>query len=457
MPCKNLRPDKYTLDDLDSELTVMAMILAIPREDFALLRTQLLNGDLKKTTVIQAFVTEDAQRRHDSTIASQSALAVASSSSGPCDFCGASGHSQPQCYSFQKAQKQAKERRATRGKGKAATAQEKPAEPAQEAAANASALSSHSLEPSSPSTPLQLDADFTWNADTGATSHMTPHRHWLRNYKPLRLPVKLADNKVVYSAGVGSVVFRPRVKGAFVRSVEFSRVLHVPDLRSNLLSCLHLARNKGFSITISSDAMAFYQSGTLRFVAPIDPNNAAYLDGEVEPLVEASARIAATLPLDLNLWHRRLAHNNYADVQKLVRDELVTGLTLSSKQQPDPVCEPCLAGKMRANPFPPSSHVSTMPLELVHSDVHGPLPVRTHSGYCYWITFIDDYSRFRVVILLKAKSEAFAAFKRFKAYAENQLGVKIKALQDDKGGEYMSSEFIAFTDSCGTYIISSHG
>ncbi|OSX60780.1 hypothetical protein POSPLADRAFT_1057709 [Postia placenta MAD-698-R-SB12] len=213
--CKNLRPDKYTLDELDSELTVMAMILALPREDFALLRTQLLNGDLKKATVIQAFVTEDAQRRHDSTIASQSALAVASSSSGPCDFCGASGHSQPQCYSFQKAQKQAKERRTTRGKGKAATAQEKPAEPAQESAANASALSSHSLEPSSPSTPLQLDADFTWNADTGATSHMTPHRHWLRNYKPLRLPVKLADNKVVYSAGVGSVVFRPRVKGAF--------------------------------------------------------------------------------------------------------------------------------------------------------------------------------------------------------------------------------------------------
>ncbi|KAI0937671.1 hypothetical protein AcV7_010378 [Taiwanofungus camphoratus] len=137
--CKNLRPDHYTLEDLDKELTVMAMILALPREEFALLRSQLLNGDLKKETVIQAFVTEDAQRHHESSISSQTALAATSSSSGPCDFCGASGHTQPQCYSFQKAQKQAKERRATRGKGKANTAQTKTEEPTQEAAANTQA------------------------------------------------------------------------------------------------------------------------------------------------------------------------------------------------------------------------------------------------------------------------------------------------------------------------------
>jgi hypothetical protein len=77
------------------------------------------------------------------------------------------------------------------------------------------------------STPLQLDADFHWLADTGATSHMTPHRHWFKSYSSHHIPICLADNLVVYSSGVGSVVFQPIVKGKTARAVKFTRVLHV--------------------------------------------------------------------------------------------------------------------------------------------------------------------------------------------------------------------------------------
>ena len=69
------------------------------------------------------------------------------------------------------------------------------------------------------------------------------------------------------------------------------------------------------------------------------------------------------------------------------------------------------ACKLKTAPFPLSANRRDKPLQLVHSDVHGPLPVRTHPGYRYWITFIDDSSRLRAVILLKAKSDVFAAFK----------------------------------------------
>ena len=89
------------------------------------------------------------------------------------------------------------------------------------------------------------------------------------------------------------------------------------------------------------------------------------------------------------------------------------------------------AGKMHADPFPSSSTRAFRPLQLVHSDVHGPVKVSTHQGYCYWVSFIDDFSCFRAVYLLKRKSETFAAFKQLKAWAEN-------------GGEYMSREFEAF-------------
>lgn len=58
---------------------------------------------------------------------------------------------------------------------------------------------------------------YFWNADTRATAHMTPHRHWLCSYRLCRVPVELVDSRdggrVVYSEGIGSVVFTPVING----------------------------------------------------------------------------------------------------------------------------------------------------------------------------------------------------------------------------------------------------
>ena len=68
----------------------------------------------------------------------------------------------------------------------------------------------------------QLASSFDWNTDSGATSHMTPHRHCIRNYRLLRLPIRLANNLIVYSAGVGSVVFNLTISGKTMHPVEFT-------------------------------------------------------------------------------------------------------------------------------------------------------------------------------------------------------------------------------------------
>ena len=104
-------------------------------------------------------------------------------------------------------------------------------------------------------------------------------------------------------------------------------------------------------------------------MANIGNSNCAFLDGETAPLVEF-ASAATTVPLDLDLWHRRLAHHHLGDVKALLHCNLVTGMAIDSKSLPDPICEPCLAGKMHANPFPSSSWRASRPLELVHTDVH---------------------------------------------------------------------------------------
>ena len=88
------------------------------------------------------------------------------------------------------------------------------------------------------------------------------------------------------------------------------------------------------------------------------------------------------------------------NIRDLSKSELVTGIKLNSQQTADPICEPCLSGKLNAALFTSSSTRAPKPLRLIHSDVHGPLPVRTPSGYRYWIIFIDDSTRLKAAISL---------------------------------------------------------
>nr|GEV37187.1 hypothetical protein [Tanacetum cinerariifolium] len=80
-------------------------------------------------------------------------------------------------------------------------------------------------------------------------------------------------------------------------------------------------------------------------------------------------------------------------------------------------------------------------LGIIYTDVCGPLRHVSRQGASYFITFTDDYSHYGYVCLLKHKHEVFETFKVFKNGVDNQLGKTIKALQSDRGGEYISQEF----------------
>ena len=83
-------------------------------------------------------------------------------------------------------------------------------------------------------------------------------------------------------------------------------------------------------------------------------------------------------------------------------------------------------------------------MELVHSDICGPINPSSNGGKRYVITFIDDYSRKTWVHFLQEKSEAFSAFKSFKTHVENEVESTIKTFCTDRGGEFCSKEFEVF-------------
>jgi hypothetical protein len=153
--------------------------------------------------------------------------------------------------------------------------------------------------------PIQTETYTSWNADTGASSHMTPHRHWLRNYRPHCIEISLADGSVVYSEGIGSVQFEPIIDGRISQIVEFTNVLYVPALRNNLLSVLYLTMNRNFRINIIKDTLNFDLNGKTQFVGKVNSYNSAFLQGQTIPLQEfVNLSSSTTIPMDLSLWHR---------------------------------------------------------------------------------------------------------------------------------------------------------
>jgi hypothetical protein len=91
-------------------------------------------------------------------------------------------------------------------------------------------------------------------------------------------------------------------------------------------------------------------------------------------------------------------------------------------------CEPCLMGKMTKTPFSETMERATDLLEIIHTDVYGPMSIEMHGGYRYVLTFMDDLSRYGYIYLMKHKSETFEKFKEFQSEVENQRDKKIKFL-----------------------------
>ncbi|XP_074342697.1 uncharacterized protein LOC141680342 [Apium graveolens] len=132
------------------------------------------------------------------------------------------------------------------------------------------------------------------------------------------------------------------------------------------------------------------------------------------------------------LWHDRYGHINYANLEMLSNRRMVIGLPKIDHL--DDVCGTCQLGKQHRTPFPSQpTWRAKRPLQLIHSDLCGPMSIFSLGGNRYFISFIDDYSRKVWVYCLKEKSEAFGKFKDFKVKVENVTGLKIKTLRTDRG------------------------
>ncbi|TPX52462.1 DNA-directed DNA polymerase [Powellomyces hirtus] len=169
----------------------------------------------------------------------------------------------------------------------------------------------------------------------------------------------------------------------------------------------------------------------------------------LDAAAQCHAVAASTTAATLETWHRRLGHLNCQSIQLMARKGLVQGMEAVGVLETAP-CLTFALGKATKLPLPKecSSRASEV-LELVHSDVCGPMRTLIIGGARYFILFIDNKSRAVFPYLLKTNPETLPSFRIFAAAAATETGCLLNVLQSDHGGEYLSKAFSNFTQSLG--------
>jgi len=150
-------------------------------------------------------------------------------------------------------------------------------------------------------------------------------------------------------------------------------------------------------------------------------------------------------------WHSHLGHPSSVVVRQVLSKSQIPFVLDSNK---DAICDACQKGKTHQLPYPRSTSVSSSPLELVFSDVWGPAPSFVGKNI-YYVSFIDDFSKFTWIYLLRHTSEVFQKFHDFQSMVERQFDKKILSIQTDWGGEYQKMNH--FFQRIGPWQVGSNG
>jgi Integrase core domain/GAG-pre-integrase domain len=147
-----------------------------------------------------------------------------------------------------------------------------------------------------------------------------------------------------------------------------------------------------------------------------------------------------------NLWHQRLGHPGAANFTRLSSGTMVRGLNvpLHPCSQCPTVCDNCVRGKQAHPHLPGRSQRAKQPLERLHVDTVGPLPVTALEGCRYFITVVDEFTHYCAALPIRSKSNIPGQLKRVILTWQRQAQHVVRYLRCDRGTEFLNSELDSF-------------
>jgi hypothetical protein len=243
------------------------------------------------------------------------------------------------------------------------------------------------------------DVDTNWYTDTGAFDHITS------NLEKLSVRDKYKGNDQIHTtsgAGMKISYVGHAIVSTNSRSMHLNNVLHVPDAAKNLVSVHHLARDNSVFLEFHPDYFLVKDQTTKNTILKGRCRKGLYPLPSTRKIKQAFGVVKPSF----ERWHGRLGHPSSPIVSRVVSSNKLPCYFESNKES---VCDACQKAKSHQLPYPKSSSRSSHPLELVYSDVWGHAPDSV-GGKRYYVSFIDVYSKFTWIYLLKFKLEVFEKF-----------------------------------------------
>jgi hypothetical protein len=358
-----------------------------------------------------------------------------------CTHCGNQKHTRDTCFKLHGypdwwSDLQAKKRRDTSSKdeahGTAAVAHAAPQLSLTPPVAHGSDVSSSS-DPGNLgcvyfSSPSDTERD-TWLLDSGATDHMTfDAKDFTQTSLPKRTNIANANGVISPVTGAGTVILTP--------TLQLPNTLLVPSLSHKLLSVSQVTSDLNCIVLMYPTFCLIQDILTKEIIGRGTKRGGLYyMDDFSVGRAHHMQHSVGVKEREIWLWHRRLGHPSFVYMKHLFPD-LFSHLQHSNFQ-----CETCILAKSHRVSYPLRLNKKDTPFSLIHSDVWGPSPITTVSGFRWFVLFVDDCTRMTWLYLLKHKDEVFGVFKSFHVMVTTQFSAKVQVLRSDNGGEYVNHQF----------------
>ncbi|GIM13846.1 hypothetical protein Vretimale_16923, partial [Volvox reticuliferus] len=282
-----------------------------------------------------------------------------------------------------------------------------------------------------------------WHIDTGSEWHITYDASELQNVHTVRpeeiFSVTGYDGSKQQPTHVGRYTLKSNVDDNL--EIELDNVYVVPNAMVKLISAGTLdERGVVFEFGDGKAEVRFKGETILRgkkvgrtYVISYGSGYSA--GGNRACAVTGSGDSAAVL------WHRRLGHLGYSNLEKMCREKMVTGMEIdraSLEAASSQICEPCIYAKQSRGPFPSTGHKAAKPLGLIHMDVCGPMPETSLGGSRYVTTVLDDCTGLSTVAFTETKEAIGKKVRTMIEALENMSGRRVKEVRTDRGREFVN-------------------
>lgn len=266
--------------------------------------------------------------------------------------------------------------------------------------------------------------DVEWIIDSCTMSHMVNNKKHLTDFKKVKSTIGVAKaNETMVSEGVGAVE---------LETCTLRNVMYIPELSANLLSVSAITKSGGKMIFTENKVIV--EKDNVKILKGDKKENGLYkikLCSDVREESHAVGKISAA-----ESWHRKLGHLGVDGMKNLL--SVKRNISRKDLKNIATLCETCSKAKQTRLPFEGQRTRAERPLELIHTDLCGPMEIPTWDDKKYILTLLDDYTHLAFIYLLKNRYKVPETIKEYTERVEAKWNLKLAKLRCDNRREYVN-------------------